>query len=90
MGTFKLIIDEDNNIAYMYLDESKRNDVANTIELNENMNIDIDKNGTVIGIEFLDAKEQFKNKLRPSMLKFAFQNMRTMNKPVECQMTVNQ
>lgn len=80
MKIIKLTIDSDNNIAYMYLDESKKKEIVNTLELG-NMNIDISKDGSIIGIEFLDAKEQ----INFNDLKFAFQNIKTMSKPVEYQ-----
>lgn len=76
MKIIKLTIDTDNNIAYIYLDEN--NEVANTIELG-NMNIDLSKEGTIIGIEFLNAKEQ----INIDNFKFVFQDINTMAKPIE-------
>ncbi|MBE2226600.1 MAG: DUF2283 domain-containing protein [Ignavibacteria bacterium] len=78
MNLIKLTIDIENNIAYMYLDESKKDDIVNTIELG-NMNIDLSSDGSMVGIEFLNAKEQ----INTNNLKFAFQNMNTMSKPIE-------
>ncbi len=75
MKIIKLTIDNENNIAYLYLDENKKNEIFDTIEMN-NMNIDVDKNGMVIGIEFLDAENQFKEHQ-----KFMYQNVKTMPEP---------
>ena len=49
----KLVVDKENNISYLYLNEEVESIVDKTIE-KDNMNIDLDENGNVIGIEFLN------------------------------------
>ena len=78
----KLTIDEENNIAYIYLDEKKKDQIANTVEWNK-VNIDMAKDGSIIGIEFLDAKEQLKGMFSQNNPQFVFQNMTRMTKPVQ-------
>ena len=54
----KLTYDPKYNIAYLRFHE-KTNEVE-TIKISEELNIDIAPDGTVYGIEMLNANEQFK------------------------------
>jgi uncharacterized protein YuzE len=52
----KLTYDPRYNIAYLKLHE--KNTKVETIKISEELNIDIAPNGTIYGIEFLNANEQ--------------------------------
>jgi uncharacterized protein YuzE len=56
----KIELDKKNNIGYIYIDEKKKNQIAETIELDGDINIDMAKDGSIVGIEFLNANEQLK------------------------------
>ncbi len=49
--------DKEADAAYVYFKEIENGEVAETISLNDSVNIDLDKNGKVLGIEILDASE---------------------------------
>lgn len=49
--------DKEADAAYIYFKEIDNGEVAETISLNESVNIDLDKDGKVLGIEILDASE---------------------------------
>ena len=49
--------DKEADAAYVYFKEIEDGEVAETISLNDSVNIDLDKNGKVLGIEILDASE---------------------------------
>ncbi|MEK6850681.1 MAG: DUF2283 domain-containing protein [Nanoarchaeota archaeon] len=49
--------DKEADAAYIYFKEIGNGEVAETISLNDSVNIDLDKNGKVLGIEILDASE---------------------------------
>ena len=49
--------DKEADAAYIYFKEIENGEVAETISLNDSVNIDLDKNGKVLGIEILDASE---------------------------------
>ena len=49
--------DKEADAAYIYFKEIENGEVAETISLNESINIDMDKNGKVLGIEILDASK---------------------------------
>ena len=49
--------DKDADAAYIYFKEIENGEVAETISLNDSVNVDLDKNGVVLGIEILDASE---------------------------------
>jgi len=49
--------DKEADAAYVYFKEIGNGEVAETITLNDSVNIDLDKNGKVLGIEILDASE---------------------------------
>lgn len=49
--------DKDADAAYIYFKEIGNGEVAETITLNDSVNVDLDKKGVVLGIEILDASE---------------------------------
>ena len=59
----KFEYDEDVDAAYIYVDESiKKGQAKDTIELNEDIAVDFDKNGKLIGIEILEASKHLNKK----------------------------
>ncbi len=59
----KFTYDKDTDAAYIYLDDSiKEREAKKTIELNDNIILDFDKNGKLIGIEILDASKTLNQK----------------------------
>ncbi|MBS3074460.1 DUF2283 domain-containing protein [Candidatus Pacearchaeota archaeon] len=58
----KIEYDSDVDAAYIYLDESPQARAEKTIELNENIIVDFDKNGKLIGIEILSASKVLRDK----------------------------
>ena len=63
----KITFDSEADAAYIYLRKIQEGDVKTTISLNENINIDLDENGVILGIEILDASKN----LSPEVLKSA-------------------
>ncbi len=55
----KITYDSKYNIAYLSLRDKKANNVS-TISLSDEVNIDIAPNGTIYGIELLNAKKQLR------------------------------
>jgi uncharacterized protein YuzE len=53
----KTEFDKEADAAYIYFKDISDGEVAETISLNDSVNIDLDKNGIVLGIEILDASE---------------------------------
>ena len=49
--------DKEADAAYIYFKEIGNGEVAETITLNDSVNVDLDKNGIVLGIEILDASK---------------------------------
>lgn len=59
----KFEYDKDVDAAYIYLEDTIGNgEVDKTIELNNNIIIDFDKKGKLIGIEILDASKVLNQK----------------------------
>ena len=59
----KFEYDKDVDAGYIYLEDSiEEGGVKKTIELNENIIIDFDENGKLIGIEILNASQVMKEK----------------------------
>ena len=55
--------DKDVDAAYIYLEYPiKKGQVKETIELNENIAVDFDKDGKLIGIEILEASKHLNKK----------------------------
>ena len=53
----KTEFDKEADAAYIYFKEIGSGEVTETISLNNSVNIDLDRNGKVLGIEILDASE---------------------------------
>jgi len=53
----KIEYDKFANAAYIYFKEIGAGEVAETISLNDNINIDLNKEGKTLGIEILDASK---------------------------------
>lgn len=51
-------LDKEADAAYIYFKEIADGEVAETITLNDSVNIDLDKDGKVLGIEILDASKR--------------------------------
>ena len=78
----KIILDEENNIAYIYFDEDKKDKIFDTVQLDKyDMNVDVTKDGTVVGIELLNAKEQLKSFKSKKKMSVAFQSIPGMKVP---------
>ncbi len=59
----KLEYDKDANAAYIYLESKIKNgEVKKTIELNDNIILDFDVNGKLLGFEILNANEVLNEK----------------------------
>lgn len=57
----KFEYDHDVDAAYIYLAGSiRKGEVKNTIELNENIILDFDAKGKLLGVEILNAKKVLK------------------------------
>jgi len=50
----KISYDKEASAMYIYLKEISPREVNKTLELNNNINLDLNKNGRIIGIEILD------------------------------------
>ncbi len=60
----KFEYDKEANAAYIYVDESIGNgEAVKTIELNQNIILDFDSKGKLLGVEILDAKEVLNEKV---------------------------
>ena len=60
----KFEYDKDVDAAYVYLEDSiKDKEVKKTIELNENIILDFDKNEKLLGIEILNASKVMNKKV---------------------------
>jgi len=53
----RMEFDKEADAAYVYFKEIADGEVAETITLNDSVNVDLDKNGRVLGIEIIDASE---------------------------------
>lgn len=53
----KVTFDEEADAAYIYFKEIDSKEVVKTISLNESINIDLDSEGQILGIEVLDASQ---------------------------------
>ena len=60
----KFEYDEDVDAAYVYLEHPIKNgEVKKTIELNENIILDFDKKGKLLGMEILNASKVMNKKV---------------------------
>ena len=55
MEMTNLTYDKESNVAYLYLKEISEGEVAQTISLNDSINVDLNSEGQVLGLEILDA-----------------------------------
>ena len=53
----KITFDKEADAAYIYFKDISPGEVETTISLNENVNIDLDKDGKTLGIEILNASK---------------------------------
>jgi len=53
----RLTYDKEVDAAYIYLKEISEGEVAQTISINDSINVDLDSEGKVLGIEILNASE---------------------------------
>lgn len=53
----KITYDKDADAAYIYFKEISPGEVSKTISLNENISVDLDKDGKTLGIEILQANK---------------------------------
>jgi len=63
----KLEYDRDVDAAFIYFKDIEEGEVAQTISLNDSVNIDLDNEGRTLGIEIIDASKN----LPPSAIKSA-------------------
>ena len=65
----KIDVDKDANAAYIYIDEDiKDGEAAKTIEVNENIILDFNVEGKLLGIEVLNASENLSKELLGSLV----------------------
>ena len=65
----KITFDKEADAAYIYFKDILPGEVAETISLNNSVNIDLDKNGKTISIEILDATKNLPaNALKSAVL----------------------
>jgi len=57
----KITYDKVADAAYIYFKDISPGEVTNTISLNDNINIDLDKEGKTLGIEILNASQNLPN-----------------------------
>jgi uncharacterized protein YuzE len=55
--SMKITFDKEADAVYIYFKDIAEGEVAQTISLNEEVNIDLDVNGKTIGIEILEASK---------------------------------
>jgi len=58
-------LDKEADAAFVYFKENvAEGEVAKTISLDENLNVDLDKNGKILGIEVLNASKTISKPLK--------------------------
>ncbi len=50
-------IDKESDAGYIYFKDIKNGEVKKTISLNESINIDLDENGKILGIEIFNISK---------------------------------
>jgi len=58
----RIELDKEADTAYIYFKDISKGDVKTTISLNDNINIDLDAGGKMLGIEILDASKNLPKK----------------------------
>lgn len=56
----KITYDQEANTAYIYFADIAAGQVAETFELTDALNLDVDQHGVVLGLEVLDATSFFR------------------------------
>ena len=65
----KITYDAEADVAYVYFEEISKGKVVQTISLNENINVDLDKDGRTLGIEILEASKNLpKNTIKSAKI----------------------
>jgi uncharacterized protein YuzE len=65
----KIDMDKDANAAYIYIKECiEEGEVAKTIEVNQDILLDFDKDNKLLGIEIKNAKENLSKELKKSLV----------------------
>ena len=60
MDDFKVFYDEDEDILYL----AKEGEEAEVVEISPGVNMELDSNGNLIGVELFKASRMFKNVLK--------------------------
>ncbi|MBF0540926.1 MAG: DUF2283 domain-containing protein [Nitrospirae bacterium] len=68
MEGFKIYYDEEEDILYL----AKEGEEAEVVELEAGVNMELDNNGKLIGVEVFKASHVFKNVLKPMEKKLQF------------------
>jgi len=53
----RIEVDKEADAAFVYFKEISAGEVAKTISLNKNLNVDLDSKGKLLGIEILNASK---------------------------------
>lgn len=53
----RIEFDKEVDAAFVYFKEITEGEVTKTISLNENLNVDLDKGGKILGVEILNASK---------------------------------
>ncbi|MBI5747402.1 MAG: DUF2283 domain-containing protein [Nitrospirae bacterium] len=61
MKDFKVFYDEEEDILYL----AKEGEEAEVMEISPGVNMELDSNGNLIGVELFKASRMFKNVLKP-------------------------
>lgn len=61
MEDFKVFYDEEEDILYL----AKEGEEAEIVEISPGVNMELDSNGNLIGVELFKASRMFKNVLKP-------------------------
>ncbi len=61
MKDFKVFYDEDEDILYL----AKEGEEAEVVEISSGVNMELDSNGNLIGVEVFKASSMFKDILKP-------------------------
>jgi len=68
MEDFKVFYDEEEDILYL----AKEGEEADVVEISPGVNMELDSNGNLIGVELFKASHMFKNVLKPMEKKLQF------------------
>ena len=68
MDDFNVFYDEEEDILYL----AKEGEEAEVVEISPGVNMELDSNGNLIGVELFKASHMFKNVLKPMEKKLQF------------------